>query len=272
MVALIFKFACQNVWGGILERGFVLFSVLVVGVGVGTLTGNMDWGAVAAAKWFALPTLFPHGGPGFGWAFSIPAIIGVSVGYLASIVESIGGYAATCAVIDEPYTVRHMNRGIAAEGAGCALAPCLGALPMTSYAQNIGVIAATRVASRFVIQVAAFFFLLYSLSPKLATFLAAIPRGSTGGCFVLVAALITTQGLNLVTTETLGTRNGVLVGSTLGLALGVPPFIQQNLGEWVSSLNPLLQLLLTDSIVIAVVWGFLLNGILNLAGSKAESS
>lgn len=265
LVALFFKFSCKNVWGGILERGFIIFSVVLVGVGIGSLTGSMDWQAVAAAKWFGFPSLFPlYGGSGFKWHFAWPALVGVFAGYLASIFESIGGYAATCAVIDEKYTVRQMNRGIAAEGAGCVAASLLGALPLTSYAQNIGVIAATRVASRFVIQVAAFFFLLYSLSPKLAAFLAAIPRGAVGGCLALVAALITTQGLNIATVETLDTKNGIIVGSTLGLAFGVPSFVQLSMGDWVASVHPFLQLLLTDSIVISVFWGFLISGLLAL--------
>ena len=82
------------------------------------------------------------------------------------MVESLGDYAATAAVAGEPYTVRHMNRGIFAEGMGSALAACFGGLLCTSYTQNIGIIAATRVASRVVVQVAAVVLLLYGLSPK----------------------------------------------------------------------------------------------------------
>mgnify|MGYP000305454882 CR=1 FL=1 len=65
----------------------------------------------------------------------------ILAGYFGSMVESLGDYAATCAVAGETYRVEHMNRGIFAEGLGSAVAACLGGMPCTSYTQNIGIIA-----------------------------------------------------------------------------------------------------------------------------------
>lgn len=269
LVAVFLKFRCANLFGGLFEKGFVLFSVLIVGVGVGSITGSMNWAAVAKAKWFGFPPIFPYGGPGFGWTFPIGAIIGVFVAYIASMAESIGDYAATCALADEKFVVRHMNRGIMSEGLGCAIAPFFGGIPMTSYSQNIGVIAATRVASRFVIQVAAIFFLLYALCPKLAALLAAIPRGATGGCLIVIASLITAQGINLMTSEPIDTRKAVIIGTTLGLAIGLPVYAKYQIPQFTNALHPFLKMALTNSVFISVIWGFFSTWVLEgLLGEK----
>ncbi|NIR66244.1 MAG: xanthine permease, partial [Aliifodinibius sp.] len=68
-------------------------------------------------------------------------ILTIFVGYLGSMVESLGDYAATCAVSGETYKVGHMNKGIFAEGLGSMVAAMFGGLPCTSYTQNIGIIA-----------------------------------------------------------------------------------------------------------------------------------
>ncbi len=151
---LFIQFRLGKVFGGVLARGAIFFSIWIVGIGVGGVLGLVDWELVAERPWLALPGLFPYGGPGFGWEFGAAAVLAVLAGYFGSMVESLGDYAATAAVAGERYTVRHMNRGIFAEGLGSALAACFGGLPCTSYTQNIGIIAATRVASRVVVQVA----------------------------------------------------------------------------------------------------------------------
>ena len=124
--------------------------------------------------------------------------LGVLIGYIGSIAEAIGDYAGTCAVSGVIYRVRHMHRGITVEGIASALAPFIGALPLTTYSQNTGVIATTRVASRRVVQVAAMILLLYGLSPKLGTLLVVIPRPVVGAVFLVICGMIAVAGLRLL--------------------------------------------------------------------------
>ena len=93
-----------------------------------------------------------------------------------------------------------MNRGIFAEGLGSAIASFLGGLPCTSYTQNIGIIATTRVASRFVVQIAAVILILYGLCPKFGALLVAMPRAVLGGVFVIVCGMIAVSGIKLLST------------------------------------------------------------------------
>ncbi len=267
LIALL-QLRFRGVWGGLLSRAAIFISIWVVGLGVGGVLGRVDWALVNEKPWLAPPALFPFGGPGFGWELSIAAIAAVLAGYLGSMVESLGDYAATCAVAGERYTVRHMNRGIFAEGLGSALAALLGGLPCTSYTQNIGIIATTRVASRTVVRVAAVILLLYGLSPKFGALLVALPRSVLGGVFVLVCGMIAVSGLRILERVSGTTENQMLIGTTLVIATGLPVYAQFGLGaEWLAGQPLLLRLLLTNSVVLGVLLAVGLNAALGLRRS-----
>jgi xanthine/uracil permease len=245
-----------------------------VGIGVGGAFGLVDWSLVAERAWLAWPAFFPYGGPGFGWEFAWAAVLAVLAGYFGSMVESLGDYAATAAVAGSPYTVRHMNRGIFAEGLGSALAACFGGLPCTSYTQNVGIIAATRVASRVVVQVAAVVLLLYGLSPKFGALLVAMPRPVLGGVFILVCGMIAVSGIRLLAAAAPTLGNSVVAGTTLIVAIGLPVHARYGLGTgWLEALPPFAGLVVTNPVVLAVLLGVGLHAALNLvAGGGVDEA
>ncbi len=261
LVALL-QLRLKNAWGGLLSRGAIFISIWVVGIGLAGLLGEVDWALVGRKEWIAWPNLFPWGGPGFGWSFVGAAFLAVVAGYFGSMVESLGDYAATCAVAGERYTVHHMNRGIFAEGLGSALAAVFGGLPCTSYTQNVGIIAATRVASRTVVRVAALILALYGLSPKFGALLVAMPRPVLGGVFVLVCGMIAVSGIRLLGAAKETTANYLVIGLTLMLAIGLPTYVRYGLGEpWLQELPLLLRLVLTNPVVLAVLAAVGLNAL-----------
>ncbi|MFQ5350722.1 MAG: uracil-xanthine permease family protein, partial [Thermoanaerobaculia bacterium] len=216
---------------GILARGSILFSLLGFGVAGASLLGLADFGPVREAAWLGLPRPFAFGGPGIGgpglgWTFALGATFGILVGFVGSIAESIGDYAGTCAVSRITYNVRHIRRGITVEGIASAVAPLFGALPLTTYSQNTGVIATTRVASRRVIQVAAGILALYGLSPKVGALLVVIPRPIVGVVFLVVCGMITVAGIRLLSSGKkdeayiLTTAVSLVAALTLPLAAG----------------------------------------------------
>ncbi len=271
LLALFLKFKGK----GILSQGFVLISVLAVGVVLSTILGRFDWAAVAAEPWFALPRLFPFrgfDGTNAAVTFTTVAIIGGFTGYIGSMFESIGDYAATCAVSGETYRVKHINRGIAAEGVGCMASGFLGALPVTSYTQNIGIVAATGIASRFITQVAAVMFLLYGLSPKLAMLLACIPRPVVGGVFLISASLIMFSGIEVVLSEAQSFENSLVAGTTIAAGVMVPVFSATNGAEWVASMTPFFRMYMGNNIFIAVTVGVVMNLLVNHFLSPKDSN
>jgi xanthine/uracil permease len=258
LFALFLKFKCK----GILSNAFVLISVIVVGVIISTIVGEYSWDKVSAAPWFAMPKLFPFqgmGGTTKPFVLIGIAIIGGFTGYIGSIFESLGDYAATCAVCGEEYKVKHINKGIAAEGAGCVVSGLLGALPVTSYTQNIGIIAATGIASRFVTQVAAVMFILYGLSPKLAMMLACMPRSVVGGVFAISASLIMFSGIDVVISDTRDFANNLISGTAIGFAVMLPFYATTTGAKWANTLGSFGKMYVTNSIFIAVTVGIVMN-------------
>ena len=270
-VAFLFALFLKFRGKGLLSHGFVLISVLVIGVVISSIVGIFDWGKVFAEDWFALPTIFPfrnfEGIPsaaGSPVVFTFAAILAGFTGYIGSMFESIGDYAATCAVCDQVYRVKHINKGIFAEGLGCMCSGLLGALPVTSYTQNIGILAATGVASRRVTRVAAVMFLLYGLSPKLAMLLACIPRPIVGAVFLISASMIMFSGIDVVISETRDVRGNLIAGTTIGLGVMMPVFFSTTGAEWAASFHPFLKMFVNNNVFIAVVSGVLLNIVLNM--------
>ncbi len=266
LLALFLKFCCK----GILSQGFILIAVVIVGVIGGSCCGVMNWQSVLDAEWFALPRIFPFKdfpGVGTGKAIAIigAAILGGLSGYIGSMFESVGDYAATCAACDTTFRVRHIDRGIMAEGLSCVVSGVIGALPVTSYTQNIGIVAATGVASRRVTRIAAVLFLLYGLCPKLAALLAAIPRPVIGAVFLITAATIMFSGLDLVISSERTQKNTIIAGTTLGASVMIPYFVTTAGKAWASTLPAFLNMFVNSNIFIAVVMGVLLNLLLNVA-------
>lgn len=255
---------------GVLARGSILFSLLFWGVGVAGALGLADFEALSRAPWFGLPRLFAFGGPGLGWTLAAGAVFGVVIGYVGSIAESIGDYAGTCAVSGVTYRMRHIHRGIMVEGLASAVGPLFGALPLTTYSQNTGVIATTRVASRRVVQVAAMILLLYGLSPKIGALLVLIPRPVVGAVFLVVCGMIATAGLRLLAC---GEKDEVfLVTTAVSLIAALTlPLAAGGQKAWLETLSPTARLFLTNGVVIAITLGIVLNAALRAALPPSSS-
>lgn len=151
-----------------------------------------------------------------------------------------------------------------AEGLGCVITAFFGALPYTSYAQNIGIVAATGVASRRVTQVAGVLFLLYRLCPKMAYVLAGIPKPIIGAVFLITAASIMFSGIDTIVSSPRTLRNTIIAGTTLSVAVMLPYHCSSTYAEWASSLPPFLNMVCTSNVFLAVIFGVGLNIILNI--------
>jgi xanthine/uracil permease len=249
---------------GVLARGSILFGLLLGGVGGASLLGLANFAAVLRTPWLGFPHWLAFGGPWRGWELAAGAVVGVAIGYLGSIAESIGDYAATCAVAGVTYRVRHMNRGITVEGIASTVGPLFGALPLTTYAQNIGVIATTRVASRRVVQVAAGLLLLYGLSPRLGALVVLIPRPVVGAVFLMICGMIAVTGLRLLGSAPRDDAAFLTTALTLAVSLTLPSAAAAN-GAWFAALPPLARLMLSNGVVLAITLGVGLNAVLAAA-------
>ena len=142
---------------------------------------------------------------------------------MVSIIESVGDYHAISAISGATITDRNISRGIMSEGLACSIAGVLGACGTTSYSENIGLVALTKVASRYVVQIGGIILILLSLIPKFSGVLASIPAPVLGGLTVALYGMISVTGLRLIKEKVEFTdRNMLIIASALIAGLGAP--------------------------------------------------
>jgi uracil-xanthine permease len=178
---------------------------------------RVDWTNVNASSWFGFPpstgTIGPDGKPLVGYhapSFSLTFILLVLPAVIALIAENTGHVKAVAEMTGanlDPY----MGRAIAADGVGTAVASAVGGSPTTTYAENIGVMAATRVYSTAAYYVAAIVAILFGLSPKFGALVSATPGGVLGGITVVLYGMIGLLGAKI------WKENGVDFGNPVNL-------------------------------------------------------
>ena len=179
------------VFRGLLSRLSIVVGV-VVGYVVALLRGEIDFGPVTAAAWLGLPEFTaPRLTPAF-WAL-LPAFLPVVLVLVAENVGHIRGVAQ----MTDPTVNRLTGRGLLADGLATVLAGLGGGSGTTTYGENIGVMAATRVYSTAAYWVAGAFAVLLGLSPKVGAVINTIPAGVLGGVTTALYGLIGIIGVKI---------------------------------------------------------------------------
>jgi uracil-xanthine permease len=184
---------------------------------------RVSWAGVKAADWIGFPSgTLPDGvdvihGP----SFSLTFILLVLPGVIALIAENTGHVKAVAEMTGndlDPY----MGRAIGADGFATALASAFGGSPTTTYAENIGVMGATRVYSTAAYYVAALVAILLGLCPKFGAIVSATPGGVLGGITVVLYGMIGLVGAKIWVENRVDFGNPVnMVGLAAGLIAGI---------------------------------------------------
>ncbi len=210
-LALVFGYVLSWVF----DRAFGQITAFDAGAGKVTTHFRTSFGGIESAPWIGFP---PHtelvaGKEVAGWhtpTFSMAAILVVLPAVIALIAENTGHVKAVAEM-----TKRDLNpvmgRAIAADGFGTVIASAVGGSPTTTYAENIGVMAATRVYSTAAYYVAALVAILFGLSPKFGALVASTPGGVLGGITVVLYGMIGLLGAKI------WKENGVDFGNPINL-------------------------------------------------------
>ena len=199
----------------------------------GTVTEQLrvDWSAVAEASWFGLPPVSDLANWSYGAttnvvgfhlpSFSFAAIIVALPVVIALIAENTGHVKAVAEMTGEDLDPV-MGRAIAADGAGSMIATLVGAGPTTTYAENIGVMAATRVYSTAAYVVAALVAILFGFSPKFGAVISATPGAVLGGITVVLYGMIGLLGAKIWKENRVDFGNPLnLIPAAAGIIIGV---------------------------------------------------
>mgnify|MGYP001163254476 CR=1 FL=1 len=257
---VLFVVIALTQWGkGILASASIVIgmivgylAVIILEKGFGYELGLVDFSGVESAKVFALPSLFEY-----GFAFPISGIIGMSIAYLVTIVESSGNFLALGEATQTKVTGKRMKAGILCEGLGSALAALMSTTPFSTFAQNIGIISLTGVASRFVVAMAGILLLFAGIFPIFGALVVSIPLPVLGGAGLMMFAMIIAAGIQVLGRVEINKRNGLVISVSLGLGLMVTmrPEVLNALPEFV-------QVIFKSGITVGSLSALILNLIL----------
>ncbi|MFH9422005.1 uracil-xanthine permease family protein [Streptomyces sp. NPDC017529] len=184
--------------------------------GAGQVTDHwrLDLSAVGKAEWIGLPSFHA---PAFQWSAILVALPVV----IALVAENAGHVKAVGEMTGDPLDDK-LGTAISADGVGSVLSTALGGPPNTTYSENIGVMAATRVYSTAAYWAAAGFALLFGLCPKFGAVVAAIPGGVLGGITVILYGMIGLLGAQIWVHNKVDLRNPLnLVPVAAGVIIGI---------------------------------------------------
>ena len=221
-LGLIFGYLLSWAFDGI----FGQITSLNPGVGEVTTHDRISWASVKAADWIGLPdrTAVVDGKevPGFhAPTFSMTFILLVLPSVIALIAENTGHVKAVAEMTGDdldPY----LGRALAGDGLGTALASAFGGSPTTTYAENIGVMAATRIYSTAAYYVAAIAAILFGFCPKFGALINSTPGGVLGGITVVLYGMIGLLGAKIWIENRVDFANPInLVPLAAGIVAGI---------------------------------------------------
>ena len=193
---------------------------MVAGYIVALFLGMVDFSVLKDLPLITVPVPFKYG---FDFQF-VPFLVAGLV-YLLSIFEAVGDLTATAMVSGEDYEgeefQKRLRGGVLADGLVSVIATALGSLPLTTFAQNNGVIQMTGVASRHVGKYIAAILVVLGLFPIVGRAFTTIPSPVIGGAMVLMFGLIAIAGVRIIMTNGINRREAVIAATSIGLGLGV---------------------------------------------------
>jgi uracil permease len=180
----------------VMFRGFMkiipILSGIVFGYIIAAIAGLVDLTKVKEAAWFSVPTFYT---PTFHWA----SIVVIAPAALVVIAEHIGHLVVTGNIVDKDLTKDPgLGRSVLGNGISTIISGFLGSTPNTTYGENIGVLAISRVYSTWVIGGAAVFAIILSFIGKLAALIQSIPTPVMGGISLLLFGVIAVSGIRIL--------------------------------------------------------------------------
>ena len=266
LVAIFVVIIC-NIWGkGMIKIVPILLGVIASYV-VAAVSGNVDFSQIADAKWIGLPVIwentglsvFTGGEADFG--LFLTAVITIVPISFATMMEHVGDISAIGGTVGRNYIEDPgLHKTLIGDGIGTAIASLFGAPANTTYGENTGVLALTKVYDPFVVRLAACYAMVLSFCPKFAAVIEIMPAATIGGVSIILYGMISAIGIrNMVENKTdfQQSRNIIIAALIIGLALGINFSDAGAVSFMIGSMSVNL-----SGLAVASIVGILLNAIL----------
>lgn len=193
----------------------VLFG-LVVGYVAAYFYGMVDLSKISSAGLFSLPKVLPY-----SLEFHPDAIFSVFLIFLVSATETLGDTSAlTVMGFGRNAADKEIEGSIAVDGFISGLSSLVGCLPITSFSQNVGLIAMTHVVNRKAVASGAMIMILAGLFPVLGVILASLPEAVLGGCTLMMFGSIVVSGVRMLGDCGYSQRNMIIAALSLSIGIG----------------------------------------------------
>ena len=193
----------------------VLFG-LIVGYILALCMGAVDFSALSDTGIIAFPHIMP-----FKMEFLPVAIMAFVMIFLVSATETIGDTSAlTSSGLNRDVTQKETAGSLACDGFVSALSSIFGCMPITSFSQNVGLVAMTKVVNRYVIATGAIIMILAGIFPVFGALLATLPNAVLGGCTIMMFGTIVISGLQMIGKCGFSQRNITISALSLSIGLG----------------------------------------------------
>lgn len=251
LATIAFTVLFARIFKGTLGQLSVLLG-LVAGSVLATLFGMMSFGGVAIGPTWSTPTLLPFGMPHFDLIAATPLLIFSVI----SMVEATGQTDAVAEIVDRKIELRDMvPRVIRTDALVSLIGGFFGTSMIITSGENIGIVQATNVRSRYVTATAGLILMVIALFAPLGRLANAIPTAVVGGTAMVVFAIIGTIGINMLRKVDLHQRGNTFVLAA-GLTMGLLPIVVPGL---YSKFPETLQLILGNGLAIGAITAILLN-------------
>ncbi|MFD3974160.1 nucleobase:cation symporter-2 family protein [Streptomyces cyaneofuscatus] len=242
-----------------LLRGFLQQIAILLGLVIGTLiaipAGITDFSAIKNADVVGFPTPFAFGGP----QFEIAAIVSMCIVMLVCMTESTADMLALGKIVGRPADEKIIEGGLRADTLGSAISPIFNGFMCSAFAQNVGLVAMTKIRSRFVVAAGGGILIVLGLVPVAASVIALVPLPVLGGAGIVLFGTVAASGIQTLATAAMEKgENALIVAAALGIGL-IPIAAPQFYHAFPESLLVVLDSGISTGCVVAIVLNLAFN-------------
>lgn len=229
LVAIAVVVIC-NVFGKGMIKIIPILLGVIVSYAVAAVTGNVDFSSVKDAAWIGIPVIWENT---VFYLFSHEINVGLLVSSIITIVpiafatmmEHVGDISAISSTVGKDFIKDPgLHRTLIGDGIGTSIAALFGAPANTTYGENTGVLALTKIYNPVVIRLAAVYAIILSFCPKFSALIGAMPKATIGGVSLILYGMIAAVGIRNIAENHVDfqeSRNVIIAALIIGLAIGI---------------------------------------------------
>lgn len=264
-VTLALVLLLSKVGSATISRLSILLA-MVGGTIIAVVTGMADFSKVGQGPIAAFPTPFHLGAP----TFEVAAIISMVIVVLVILTETMADILAVGEIVGTKVDSKRIAAGLRADMGSSLIAPVFGSFTQSAFAQNVGLVAVTKIKSRYVVAAGGVILVILGLLPVLGRVVAAVPTAVLGGAGIVLFGTVAASGIRtLAKVEYKNNMNLIIVAASIGfgmIPIAAPTFYDQ-FPSWFSTI-------FHSGISSAAVMAILLNLLFNhlKAGNSENQS